>query len=74
MQTPTALDPPNGVYHLTRNFAISRLFIETKSRIFINFTIITYKLKFKFSLLTLSLSYTCWNAKGVSSYFGACVL
>lgn len=48
------LDPPKRVHNLTLIFAISGLFIENESRFLINFTIITYQLKFSCTLRTSS--------------------
>lgn len=70
--TTPDLDPPNRAKHISPIFAISGLFIKIKSRFLIYFTILTYKVKFNYSLRTSS--HTCLNTKGVSSYFGSDIL
>lgn len=54
MLIPIDLDSPKLVHHLTLIFAISDLFLEIERRFLINFTIITYQLKFKYTLGTSS--------------------
>lgn len=53
MQTTADLDQKKRIHKLTLIFAILRWLIE-KRRVLINYAIITYQLKFQFSLQTSS--------------------
>lgn len=43
MQTPTYLDPPKRIHHLTLMFAMSGWFIDDKSKLFNHFSLIIYQ-------------------------------